>query len=374
MKVVVIIPTYNEKDNIIKLLDVLEEEKKQITRHLISFLVVDDTSPDGTGDVVSDYREKHKDVFIISGKKEGLGKALLRGIKYAIDMLHADILVQMDADLSHDPKKFPEFIHVLDRGADFAIGSRYIPGGSIPENWGLHRKLYSIVGNAFVRFGLGELSVHDWTGGYRAYKKRYFELAKSDMHKYRGYVYQIAFLHKSIKNGAKVVEIPFHFTDRMFGRSKIAPMEYIQNILLYVASERFKTIFSGSFGKFLVVGGIGFVINAVILVVLHDWFAVAAAPANMVGAGVAIFSNFNLNNVWTFQGRKILEVRNYVAKLMQFYGTSVFGVLVIQTGIIEVGVRTLGDRWYFFYFLVGTALLLVWNYIMYSRIIWKKKE
>ncbi|MCX6792156.1 MAG: glycosyltransferase [Candidatus Gottesmanbacteria bacterium] len=292
MKVVVIIPTYNERENIIILLDRLETVFRGFKRHTVSYLVVDDTSPDGTQELVKEYQKTHKSVYLITGKKEGLGKALLRCMTYAVTRLNADILLQMDADLSHDPAAAPEFLRAIDNGADFVIGSRYIPGGSI-------------------------------------------------------------------------------FTDRLFGHSKIAPAEYIFNIYSYIAVAKFREIVTGSFGKFLVVGGIGFILNAVILILLHNvnW---SATWANLVGAAIAIFSNFNLNNIWTFRHQKISGIGQYLTKLAQFYATSAFGVVVIQTGTIWAGIRLVGDRQYFLFFLVGTALLLVWNYVIYSKVIWKK--
>jgi dolichol-phosphate mannosyltransferase len=155
MKLVIILPTYNERDNIVRLLDLLHEILSDVDLYDISYLVVDDTSPDGTKEVVITYQKKHADVFVISGAKEGLGKALLRGMTHAVEEMHADVILQMDADLSHDPKAIPKFLTAISKGSDFVIGCRYIKGGSIPENWGFHRKIFSIVANSIVRFGLG---------------------------------------------------------------------------------------------------------------------------------------------------------------------------------------------------------------------------
>jgi dolichol-phosphate mannosyltransferase len=365
MNLVIILPTFNERENIELVLDALHTEAKSIPRHTYSFLVVDDLSPDGTGDIVRVYQKKQKDTYLLEGKKEGLGKALLRGMTYAVDKLHADYILQMDCDLSHDPKRISAFIRELDKGADFVVGSRYIKGGSIPSNWGIHRKIFSVVGNAIVRFGLGYSQVHDWTGGFRAYSIKYYELLKDQMRAYSGYVFQIAFLHKAIQSGAHVVEVSIHFTDRKFGHSKIAPAEYIKNVLLYVGMN-------GPFGKFLVVGGLGFIINAVLLVVFREWAGLSPTAANLVGAAAAIFSNYNLNNAWTFKEKKITSLGMYFNKLVQFYVTSSIGVIVIQTGTIALGVRLFGDSQYFIYFLIGTGLLLIWNYTVYSKIIWKK--
>jgi dolichol-phosphate mannosyltransferase len=372
MKVVVIIPTYNERENIIVLLTRLETACKAVKNHTISYLVVDDTSPDGTGDTVKAYTKTHKNVVLITGRKEGLGKALLRGMTHAFEHIGAQIVLQIDADLSHDPKIAPKLLEALDNGSTFSLGSRYIKGGAIPENWGFLRKIYSRVGNFIVRFGLGHMNVHDWTGGYRAYTKKFYEEIHGELSQYGGYVFQIAFLHKAIHHGAVITEVPFHFTDRMYGHSKIAPAEYIFNIFKYIATARLQELVTGSFGKFLVVGGIGFVINAVLLVILHNWLHWSATGANLIGAALAIFSNYNLNNLWTFQKSKIAGVGAYLSKLVQFYVTSSFGVIVIQTGTIAAGVHFWGDRFYFMYFLIGTTLLLVWNYVMYSRVIWKK--
>ena len=372
MKLIVIIPTYNERDNIIQILDRLHEVMKKVHSYKISYLIVDDNSPDGTTDAVYAYTNKHYDTYCITGKKEGLGKALLRGLSYGVGTLHADRIIQMDADLSHDPAVIPKFLEAFRKGSDFVVGSRYIPGGSIPEHWGIHRKIYSIVGNTIVRYGLGRLEVHDWTGGYRAYDKKYYERAKEGMQKYGGYVFQIAFLYKALVNGACISEVPIHFTDRMFGRSKIAPTEYIIDILSYIFTTRIRTLFTGSFIKFLVVGLVGFIINAVVLVVLHDWAKFPAAVANFIGALLAIFSNYNLNNIWTFRTHTISGLKRYIVKMVHFYVTSIFGVVVIQTGIIAFGVFLFSDTHYFIYFLIGTVCLLIWNYNMYSRVIWKK--
>ncbi len=172
MKVVVIIPTYNERENITVLLSQLAAVFKTVKNHSISYLVVDDTSPDGTAGAVAAYQKTHKNVFLITGKKEGLGRAILRGMAEAFGHMGADAVLQIDADLSHDPKIAPKLLEAMDGGATFVVGSRYIRGGGIPENWGIIRKIYSIIGNTVVRFGLWHPQVHDWTGGYRAYTRK----------------------------------------------------------------------------------------------------------------------------------------------------------------------------------------------------------
>lgn len=369
MKTVVLLPTYNERDNIETILQGIASVWRGINHHKLSLLVIDDNSPDGTANVVRKYQKSHPNVFLITGKKEGLGSAILRGISYALDVLHAEIILQMDADLSHDSNSLPGFMQAMDEGADFAVGSRYIPGGSIPDNWGLHRKIYSVIGNAFVRFGLGYTTVHDWTGGYRAYKREFAEKFRKEMTKYQGYLFQIAFLHKSIRSGARVVEVPIHFSDRRFGHSKIAPSQYIRDILRYVTSERVKEILTGSFGKFLVVGTIGFIINTLVLEVMVR-IGFHPVMGSGIGAEFAIISNFILNNSWTFGSQKAQGMRA-VGKFLQFNITSL-GAVIIQAGTIWIGTMLFGVFLYRWFYILGVGIGLIWNYTMYSKVIWRK--
>ena len=368
MKAVIILPTYNERDNISTMLARLMEVTHLIKGYTFTILVVDDSSPDGTQDEVRGFAKDYPNVKILSGKKEGLGKALLRGMTYAVDVLKADVIAQMDADLSHDPASLPEFFKKISKGADFVVGSRYIPGGSIPENWGIHRKIFSVVGNSIVRFSLGFSRVHDWTGGYRVFRKSYFELVKQKITKYSGYVYQIAFLHNAILAGAVVGEVPIKFTDRRFGRSKIAPLQYIRNVLLYVGTARARQLRHSPFSKFAVVGTIGFIINTTIL----EWLVGSGfhpAVGSAIGAECAIISNFFFNNNWTFRGKRIQGFRA-IPKFLQFNATSI-GALIIQSGTVALGTVFFGNDLYRWYYILGVGIGLFWNYTMYSKVIWK---
>lgn len=373
MKVFVVPATYNEKDNIEKFITVLEEEVfPKIKNHDMHILVADDNSPDGTGEIVKSLMKKYKNLGINQGPRKGLGAAYLRTMGYAIDTLGADVVISVDADFQHDLHKIPDFMKKIDAGCDVVIGTRYSDGGSIPENWPPQRKVFSIVGNLFVRTVFMKFSIHDWTGGYRAIKKEVFIKERPEMSEYNGYIFQIAFLHKAVRDGFKVGEVPFHFGDRTLGSSKIAPLSYIMNVVSFVLMTRIKELAFGKFGKFLVVGGIGFVINAVVLRLGVEFGHWNPSVANLVGAALAIFSNYNFNNIWTFKEHKISGIGQYFWKLVQFYATSAFGVIFIQTGTIFLGDRLFGQQGYFLYFLIGTALLLIWNFTIYNKFIWKK--
>jgi dolichol-phosphate mannosyltransferase len=373
MKVVVIIPTYNEKGNIENLIKILEEDVfPGIKNHDMNILVADDNSPDGTADVTRSLMEKWKNLDINSGEKRGLGAAYIRAMTYAVDN-GADIVFELDADLQHDPKKIPEFLKKIDEGYDMVIGTRYSDGGSIPENWPIQRKMFSIFGNLLIRFILLKFSIHDWTGGYRALKKEVFLKEKNELSSYPSYTFQIAFLNKTLGDGFKVAEVPFHFSDRTLGRSKFPAIEYITNALKYVIMASIKEKLFGPFGKFLVVGGTGFLIQAIILRVLAEVLKVDPSIASLIGAMVAIFSNFNLNNYWTFKADKVHGVKEYLWKILNFYATSAIGVIIIQTGIIFLGDTLFGKKFYFLYFIFGTAILLIYNFTVYRMIIWRKK-
>lgn len=372
MNTTVILPTYNEKENIEELIVKLEEEIfPQIKNHKMSILVADDSSPDGTAELVKKLMKVYKNLQISEGSKNGLGAAYIRGMSYAISHMDAEVLFEMDADGQHDPTKIPDFLKKIDEGCDMVIGTRYSAGGSIPKNWPPQRKLFSITANLFVRTVFLKLNIHDWTGGYRALKKEVFLKEKKELESYNGYIFQISFLQKAVRDGFKIGEVPFHFTDRTLGKSKIAPLGYISDVLYFVLTTRIRELVFGPFGKFLVVGGFGFVLNAVtlqFLVVYKDW---NPSIANLVGAAIAIFSNYNFNNLWTFREKRVKSLTEYLLKMIQFYATSAFGVIFIQTGTIFVGDTLFTREHYFIYFLIGTALLLIWNFTIYNRFIWK---
>jgi len=373
MKAVVIIPTYNEKGNVERLIKILEEEVfPEIKNHDMYILVADDSSPDGTADAVRDLMEKWKNLDVSVGEKHGLGAAYIRAMTHAIDN-GADVVFEIDADLQHDPKKIPDFLKKIDEGYDMVIGTRYSQGGSIPSSWPIQRKIFSVFGNLLVRTILLKFSIHDWTGGYRAIKKEVFLREKPELTNFKGYTFQVSFLNKVVRDGYKVAEVPFHFGDRNVGSSKIAPLAYIIDLLKYVITASIKEKIFGPFGKFLVVVGTVFLIQAIILRLMVGLLKIDPTVANLTGAVAAIFSNFNFNNFWTFRADRVKNFGEYIWKLLNFYATSAIGVIIIQTGIIFLGDQLFGKKYYFLYFIAGTAVLLIYNFTVYRLIIWRKK-
>ncbi len=403
-RAVIITPTYNERPNIVKLVPVLAEVIKKIPQWEILLLVVDDSSPDGTAEAVRDLAKQYSFVrLLVNKRKSGLGGAYLKGMAEAYDQLGADVAFELDADLSHDPKKIPAFLHEIDRGADLVLGSRYVKGGSIPSNWGLHRKFLSVVGNWTISLVLASRAVSDWTTGYRAIRRQVYETVKNDLQseRFSGYTFQIGFLYKALRAGFRVTEVPFHFIDREYGVSKLGT-EYIINTLRYILTTRIQEIISSRIFKFLVVGGIGFVVNFVAFQafnVLHLWTAlqqslglINAAPwlslfasdqsvAVVLGAECAIVSNYLLNNVWTFGDRRITGWR-HLHKFLTFNAGSVGSVVIqyitMQAAITWFGVSTLGQMGGFplqsdsIYLAIGVLLGMIWNFTIYSLVIWRK--
>lgn len=216
----IIIPTYNEKENIANLIDRI---RKYVDCHI---LIVDDNSPDGTA---KEAQMKHVEV-LLNKEKKGLGYAYMLGMQHS----KSDILIQMDADLSHDPKYLPDFIEEI-KDHDIVLGSRYMKGGSIPKEWPFHRKVISVFGNKFISLFLGRQS--DWSTGYRAVRKEVYLKVKENIKDYQGYTFQIAFLNEARKQGFKIKDIPIDFRDREKGKSKLG-MEYLLNTLKYILKEK----------------------------------------------------------------------------------------------------------------------------------------
>jgi dolichol-phosphate mannosyltransferase len=374
MKIFVVPATYNEKENIDKFITVLEEEVfPKIKNHEMHIIVADDFSPDGTGEIVKGLMGKYKNLDINQGEKKGLGAAYMRTMGYAVKELGADVVVSIDADFQFDPHDLIKFVEKIDEGCDMVIQTRYSKGGSIPENWPPQRKVFSIVANLFVKTVFMKFSVHDWTGGFRAIKKEVFLKVSPEMEKYNGYIFQIAFLHKAVNDGFKIGEVPLHFSDRKLGMSKIAPLGYIIDVLSFVIVTRIKELITGSFGKFLVVGGTGFIIQLVIFNVFIKYTSLPLALGNWIAAQPAIFSNFNINNLWTFKEDRTKNFSSYLVKIAGFFLTSNIGVLLIQTAIIFVLNLFFGRRYANIYFIFATAVLLIYNFTVYRLVIWRKK-
>ncbi|HET7566412.1 MAG TPA: polyprenol monophosphomannose synthase [Gaiellaceae bacterium] len=209
----VCLPTYNERGN-------LERLVRALLPLGVRVLVVDDASPDGTGEVADRLAEELAAVSVLHReRKEGLGPAYVAGFRAAL-ATDAEFVLEMDSDWSHDPADVPRLIAACEQGADLALGSRYVDGGGT-ENWGLGRRLISAGGSLYARVLLG-VGVRDLTGGFKCYRRETLQRLELDRIRSRGYMFQVETTYRVIRDGGRVVEVPIRFSDREIGSSKMS--------------------------------------------------------------------------------------------------------------------------------------------------------
>ena len=339
-QVSVIIPTYNESENIIQIL-------KSIGEHLpkdveVEAIVVDDNSPDGTGKVVEDYiadtrNEAGYSINIIHREtKSGLSSAILDGIQHS----SAQIIVVMDSDFSHPPKIIPQLVEeIKTSGYDIAIASRYTEGGEV-SGWSTKRKLISKGATGIAKAGLG-VNESDPMSGFFAFKRKILEGIKFDA---IGYKMLLEILVKT--KGAKVKEIPYTFTDRARGSSKLdssTMFDFVTSVWkLYryghstkVSDTRTSVRFISKAGRFYTVGASGLLVNYLVSLLFADavvnfWYI----HATIIGIAISMTSNFILNKIWTFEDRNF-EAKKTLSQYGKFVGFSSLGAL-IQLGMVYV--------------------------------------
>lgn len=245
VKAVIIIPTYNEQENILRLIAKLRAEIKKIRNWNFEILVVDDNSPDGTAKIVDKLSRRNRKIHVLlRKKKEGLGRAYLAGMKEAFGKLRADVAVIMDADLSHQPMYLPGFLKLVEDGFDFVVGSRYILGGEIAQGWAPHRKFLSVFGNKITSVVLATGAINDWTSGYRALGKKVYQRVApilKDKEELKGYTFNMSFAYHTVRSGFRVGQIPIKFIDRTEGKSKLG-LEYLFNTPIFLFKTRLKEI------------------------------------------------------------------------------------------------------------------------------------
>lgn len=229
-KITIVIPTYNEKENISRLIPAIFDIFK-VNKINGNIVVVDDNSPDGTAGVVRELMKKYNIDIIERKGKMGLGSAYIVGFRKALKE-GSDIIFEMDADFSHNPKYIPDFVNKINEGYDLIIGSRYIKGGAV-KNWGPKRIMVSKGGN-FIARTLTGLKTNDVTAGYRAYRKEIFKKLDLDRIRSSGYDFQIEMVFRTSRKGFKVTEIPITFVDRHVGSSKLARKDIIKFFVLCV--------------------------------------------------------------------------------------------------------------------------------------------
>jgi dolichol-phosphate mannosyltransferase len=223
--VLVIVPTYNEKEN-------LPQIVRAVHQHLphAHLLIVDDNSPDGTGVVADQIAAQDRQVHVLHRPgKQGLGTAYVAGFRWALDRDYQYIF-EMDCDFSHDPKYLPEMLATAEQGADLVIGSRYIEGGGT-INWGVARQIISKGGGFYARTILG-VPVRDLTAGFKCFRRRVLETLDLSTVDAQGYGFQIEMTYRTLKRGFRVIEVPIVFVDRRVGQSKMSKKIFAEALTL----------------------------------------------------------------------------------------------------------------------------------------------
>ena len=231
---VVIIPTYNEKENIENIIRYVFSLEKEF--HI---LIVEDNSPDGTADIVKRLIEEFPERLFIEQRKGklGLGTAYIHGFKWALQRGY-DFIFEMDADFSHPPKDLLRLYEACSKGADMAVGSRYVDGKISVMNWPIGRVIMSYYASWYVRLITG-MRIGDATAGFACYKRQVLEQIKLDKIRFVGYAFQIEMKYTVFKKGFKIVEVPIIFTDRVFGESKMS-MKIFKEAFFGVFSLKFR--------------------------------------------------------------------------------------------------------------------------------------
>jgi len=357
----IVLPTYNEAENVIDLIPQIFSTKTP--KWELHILVVDDNSPDGTAKIITEQQKTYKRLHLIKGKKQGLGVAYIRGFQYAMKEIKPQVILEMDADHSHPPKLIPLFLKAT-QGSDLVIGSRYIKGGATPD-WNLMRKTISAGGNFFARVVAGLYSIHDCTSGFRAIKTSLLKKIKLKRLGAKGYSFQMNLLYECVRAGAKVEEIPLVFPDRTKGKSKMRSKDLIE---FFFNSFKLRLRTWERLVKFCIIGGTGVFINTGILTGLTELVGIPYQVSSIFAIESAIIWNFYLNNKWTFKKSKNTSTTR--TKLLKFNMVSIVGAL-INWGILILFTELTGTP-YLISNLIGIFVATAWNYLANVNYTWRE--
>jgi dolichol-phosphate mannosyltransferase len=351
----IIVPTYNERDNIVPL---IERLSKTLSGRNFEILIVDDSSKDGTIDAAASLAEKYPVKVMVRSSERGLATAVLHGLKYA----KGEIIGVMDADLQHPPEINAALLKALDAGADMAIGSRYIPGGGVP-NWSLLRRVISKGAMTLAHIFLpATRNIKDPMSGFYMFKREALGNVE-----FRPIGYKILLEMLVMGKFNKIIEVPFIFEDRSSGRSKMKArqqIDYLRHILLLMRRSGEMSRFL----KFIAVGLSGVVVNIGIqAIITHtaNW----GKYVNLIpGIEISIITNFLLNDYFTFSDRRTGKTRSFFARLVKYNLTALTGAFinyVVAALLITVGLNPYLSNF------IGILIAFIWNYVLSLIWTWK---
>lgn len=390
-KVVVLLPTYNEKENIEAAIGKVLEREKDLPGWSVEVLVVDSSSPDGTGEVVRQIAAKNPRVHFLNAGR-GLGVALIKGHQYSLEHLRPDVLAQMDADGQVGFDVLPRLVKAIGEDCNLVLGSRFVSGGG--NKLSLIRRIFSAGSSWVSRILIGPFDIKEVTNSARAFTPELFKKINLERlpWKEQTFIVQPAFLHEAIVAGAKYKEVPLMFGDRAEGYSKNKIFNYTYDVIAYAIDVRLHTwglniqFFrltrkAKTLIKFALVGVVGTGVDFIFYKMFINGFDLAPATSKGLSAEIAIINNFFLNNFWTFRYRKTetnswqkLGIFNVVS-----LGGLAIGVLIVKLlhslfgdGSVQVGGFNLAYNT--LYFFATIPPVMTWNFVVNHLITWKKKK
>jgi dolichol-phosphate mannosyltransferase len=235
--IVIVMPTYNESSCISEMIETLMKVTFPEVQADMHLLIVDDSSPDGTGQIVRDKMSLYPNLHLLRGKKEGLGWAYVRGHVHAMKVLHADAVIEMDADFQHDPIYIPGMVQQFQAGFDYVIGSRYTEGGGLPATWPWQRKAFSSLGNRLARFVLKTRGIHDLTTGFRLTRVKGIldQIELNKLMELNRFAFKLDLLYRTVCLSRRVCELPIQFKNRAAGETKFSLQEVMATLRVLAA-------------------------------------------------------------------------------------------------------------------------------------------
>jgi dolichol-phosphate mannosyltransferase len=352
----IVVPTYNERDNIVPL---VERLSRTLAGRNFEILLVDDNSKDGTVDVAAALAEEYPVKVMVRTNERGLATAVLHGFKYA----KGDIIGVMDADLQHPPEVNAHLLNALESGADMAVASRYVPGGGCP-NWGLTRRAISKGALTLAHIFLPTTrKVKDPMSGFFMFRRSGMEQTE-----FKPAGYKILLEMLVMGKFQNVVEVPFIFEDRSSGASKMKArqqLDYLKHIfsLMRRKGELWR------FLKFIGVGLSGVVVNLGLYALLTRVFGIYDILAQAISVEVSIISNFSLNDYFTFSDRRMGKNKSFINRLLRFNLVSLIGYG------LNLGIFALFTRVFHVYdiisLLIAIVVIMIWNYILSNVWTWR---
>lgn len=241
-RIVVIVPTYNEQDNIPAFVKSIAAQHGKLPNHELLILFSDSHSSDSTPTLVNKEVKRHKNIYYLDVGKRGLGLGLREGLRYADKKFHPDLFITMEADLSNDPGQLPDFVDKLDK-TPLVVGSRYSKGGRI-VNWSWWRKVLSLVANYILRVAVFPAPLHEFTNLYRGFTVDVWRRVDADIEKHNGWLFVPAFVFTCLKKNIPFVEQPIIYFDRFGGRSKMKTVSYTKDLLIYAFRFKIKQLWN----------------------------------------------------------------------------------------------------------------------------------